>query len=60
MNKFEKFLQKVKYHLISSVAILLGVIALLISGISFIVSYVNYNAYSENYEKEKVCGWLDI
>ena len=53
MNKFEKFLQKVKYHLISSVASLLGVIALLISGISFIVSYVNYNAYSENYEKEK-------
>lgn len=53
MNKFEKFLQKVKYHLISSVAILLGVIALLVTGISFIVSYANYNTYSENYEKEK-------
>ncbi|MBR6226129.1 MAG: hypothetical protein IKQ78_02855 [Bacilli bacterium] len=53
MNKFEKFLQKVKYHLISSIAILLGVVALLISGISFLASYINYNNYSENYEKEK-------
>jgi hypothetical protein len=53
MNKFEKLLNKIKYHLISSVAILLGVVALLITGISFLVSYVNYNTYSENYEKTK-------
>ncbi len=53
MNKFEKLLNKIKYHLISSVAILLGVVALLITGISFLVSYVNYNSYSENYEKTK-------
>lgn len=53
MNKFEKLLKTIKYHLISSIAILLGAIALIITGVSFLTSVVNYNNYSDSYEKTK-------
>ena len=53
MNKFEKLLKTIKYHLISSIAILLGAVALIITGVSFLTSVINYNNYSEEYEKTK-------
>ena len=53
MNKFEKFLKAVKYHLISTIAIVLGVVALIITGVSFLTSIANYNSYSDSYEKAK-------
>ena len=48
-----KFLERVKKHLIASLAIVLGAVALILTGVSFLVSYINYNTYSENYEKTK-------
>lgn len=53
MNKFEKLLKKIKYHLISTIAIVLGAVALIITGVSFLTSIIQYNNYSENYEKNK-------
>ena len=53
MNKFEKLLKTIKYHLISTIAIVLGVVALIITGVSFLTSIANYNSYSDSYEKTK-------
>ncbi len=53
MNKFEKLLKTIKYHLISTIAIVLGAVALIITGVSFLTSFANYNSYSDSYEKTK-------
>lgn len=48
-----KFINWIKKHLITSLAIVIGVAALVITGVSFLVTYNNYVKYSENYEKNK-------
>lgn len=53
MSKLEKFFDKVKKHLILSIAILMGTVAIIMTGVSFLTSYLNYVSYSENYEKTK-------
>ena len=48
-----KFLDLIKKHPISSLAILVGGVALIVTGVSFLVSGVNYANYSKEYDEQK-------